>query len=119
MAQCLYLQEQQNQNQNKMKNLLLILAVTFLFSFQLQTDKNLSRVNQERGFYIFTDATPVNEYEVLGEVKNGISIGGTSQYNDVKAKLINKCRKDFPTGDGIIFSFTTGAADHATVIKFK
>lgn len=116
MAQCLYL----HTKLKPMKNLLLIAAVTtLLFSFQLQTDKNLSRVNQERGFYIFTDATPVNEYEVLGEVKNGMSIAGSSQYNDVKAKLISKCRKDFPTGDGIIFSFTTGAADHATVIKFK
>jgi len=100
------------------------LALITLVSANLpgDTDKSLGKVNQQQGYYLFTDCTPTAEYEYLGSVKNKIGMAelgvGNDDYETVKNRLIKKAKKDFPDGNGIIFNLAkeNGEAD---VIKFK
>lgn len=84
---------------------------------QTKDDLALARVNKAIGIYVFTDCEPVNEYEVLDRVK--ASFGWSSQYQGVRDKLIKKAIKRYPNADGMIFTFSTGGTDRATIVKFK
>jgi hypothetical protein len=81
--------------------------------------KSTAEVQRIQNIYMFTDATPVMEYEYLGTVKVSISLFGSGQYQDIRDKLIRKAKKDYPKAEGIIFIFKDGGVDRADVIKFK
>lgn len=82
-----------------------------------EVKKSTAEVSQVQGLYIFTDSTPVSEYEYLGTVN--ASIGMSGQYTDVKNSLIKKTKKEYADADGIIIYLVTGSTDKADVIKFK
>jgi len=88
------------------------------FSAKHNSDKANAVVNQVQGYYLFIDSKPVAAYEYLGTVKYNNSLANT-QYSNVRDQLIKRIKKDWPTADGIIFSFNSGGADHADAIKFK
>lgn len=95
------------------------MALTALFSFRAiyEAKKNTAEVDQAEGIYIFTDCTPVKDFEFLGTVKNTFSFGG--QYQEVRDKLIKKAKKDYPTAEGILIRLKDGGTDKAEAIKFK
>ena len=98
---------------------LLILPFLALLLLAAKTNTNAqATATQLQGMYIFTDCTPMQEYEVLGTVKSAASLG-SSQYTAVRDRLIKKAKKEHPTGTGIIFHFDDGGTDMADVIKFK
>lgn len=85
----------------------------------IPTDHSQAKVNQLQGLYVFVDATPLQEYDYLGSVQNGMRLTGSSQYQPVRDRLIKKIKDQYPAADGIIFHFVNNAPDKADAIKFK
>lgn len=82
-------------------------------------DNSLGHAAQIQGLYIFTDNQPVQQYEYLGTVQNGMRVAGSAQYQPVRDKLIKKVKSEYPAATGVIFHFVNGAADKADAIRFK
>jgi len=99
------------------------IAIAFVslsaFSVQQSLKKSYAEVNQQKGFYIFVDSKPLTEFEYLGEVTASTGGFGSSQYTDVKNRLIDKCAKEYPKADAIILHFITGSKDRAEAIRFR
>ena len=79
--------------------------------------KDLAIVNRMENLYVFTDSTPVTEYEYLGTVK--VSVVWSGQYQNVRNSLIKKAKKKYPQAEGIILHMKAGGTDRADVIMFK
>ena len=78
--------------------------------------KKQAEVNQNQGLYIFIQARPVQEYEVLGTVeKKGIVWNGKPR--EMLNTIIKRAKRDYPECEGIIFDNIQ--MDHAICIKFK
>lgn len=88
------------------------------FKTVYDTKNSTAEVEQIDGYLIFTDCKPVKDYEFLGTVKSGVTLG-SEQYQGVRDRLIKKIKKEYPKADGIIFRFVDGGADKAEAIKFK
>lgn len=103
----------------KVVNLLLgLLLLVLLASNTLDKKNALAEVNKKQGVYMFTDCEPVQEYEHLGTVGNGVYLG-SSQYEGIRDNLLRRALKKYPNADGIIFHLQDGGADRADAIKFK
>lgn len=103
-----------------MKKTILIVVIALActaFGFKVLGDKSAAQVNMVDGVYIFVDSKPSASYERLGEVK---SAGGLSnQYVDIRDRLINKAKKEYPNANGVIIDFKKGGSDKAQVILIK
>lgn len=101
-----------------MKKILLVSGTIALFSFAAfhsMEDKNLARVEQVQGLYVFQQSKPVAEYDYLGSVKITVSMSGKPQ--ELYNMIIKKVKKEYPDADGVIF---TGVdMDRADAVKFK
>lgn len=108
--------------------LLLITAVSYSGP-KHYSGANTAEVNQEQGIYIFTDSKPIQIYEYLGTVKNGMiqtptDITGAPKlgticdptYNQLKGSLIKQAKKKYKDFSAIIIN---GGAMTGDVIKFK
>lgn len=96
------------------------MVFTILFAFTTATftpSRATAEVVRADGFYIFTDSKPVMEYDSLGVVELGF-VSGT-QYNSIRANLIQRSRKKYPQGDGLLMQLTNGGVDRCVVVKFK
>lgn len=80
-------------------------------NLNLDVDFSLAKVNKVDGFYLFYKSVPVANYERLGTCKLGIVMSG-----DLIKELINKSKKKFPPGEGLIITDNMQECD---VIKFK
>jgi len=89
------------------------------FSVKHNSDKATATVNQVQGVYIFIDSKPISEYEYLGTVSTKGMVTSNPQYIVIRDKLISRIKKDWPSADGVIFSFNSGGRDHADAVKFK
>jgi len=100
---------------------LVVLLLTCLLAIRPAPggDKEMARVNQQQGCYLFVDSKPTADYTFLGTVKTSAVHLGSSQYQGVRDLLIKKIKNDYPDADGIIFNFESGGNDHADAIKFK
>ena len=76
----------------------------------------LAKANKVNGLYVFTDAEPVGEYEILDREKSGISWSG--QYSEIRNRLIKKALKGKTPAEGVILTFSTGGMDRAVVMKY-
>jgi hypothetical protein len=108
------------------KTILLIVLTGFLMSAYSQESKpkkSDATVEQIQGMYIFVDCTPKAEYQFLGTISSGSgfgkAMGGASEYDQKKSKLIRNAKEDFPQADGLILHFVKGGKDTADAIKFK
>lgn len=81
------------------------------------SNKDVAKVEQLQGYYIFTDSKPVAEYDYIGNIK--VSVAMSADYKTIRDKLIKKASKEYPRADGLIFHFNKGEADKCEVIKFK
>ena len=104
-----------------MKKLIIAMAIAIpaICFAAYEGAKNSATVTQQKGVYIFVDSAPVAEYDYLGEVNTGMFGGGSGQYLEVKTELLDRCKKKFPTANGLIFHFVTGEADRADAILIK
>lgn len=96
-------------------------AVVGLVSFRMATayepKNSTAEVDQFQGFYIFTDAKPVQEYKYLGTVKVGTAGGFKDPYYEaVKKRLAEDARKAYPEADGLIIK-SAGYSSTADAIK--
>ena len=82
-----------------------------------EPNHSTAEVSKIEGFYIFTDSKPIMPYDTLGDVDLGF-VSGT-QYETIRANLIKRARKKYPTGDGIILNLDKKGLDKCNVIKFK
>lgn len=92
--------------------------MTALLSFtasEYQVRKNTAESDQKMGLYLFHQAKPVGEYEVLGSVKVGGMVSST-KFETCRDILIKKAKKEYPTGEGLLIDEN---AFEAEVIKFK
>lgn len=102
-----------------MKNVLLIVGLISVLAFTSTEEKNLAKVNQKNGLYVFVDSKPVAEYTNLGTVKALVGITGLG-YVDLREKLLDRAKKNYPYADAVILRLsTTGSQNYADVIKFK
>lgn len=81
------------------------------------TDNSLAKVNSHLGVYVFTDCKPVNAYSFVGKI-NGAG-GISSDYNNLRDRLIKKAKNRYPSVQGIIPRFVTGGRDTAEAITFE
>ncbi len=87
-------------------------------------DFALARAEIINGVYVFTDCTPVEEYDVIGEV---VVSGATNldihrsggQYPVVRDELIKTAKAANGQTEGVILSLVTGGIDKAHMIRFK
>jgi hypothetical protein len=94
------------------------LTVILAFSTNgYELNHSTAEVTKIEGFYIFMDSKPIMPYDSLGEVDLGF-VGGT-QYEDIRANLIKRARKKYPTADGIILNLNKKGVDKCNVIKFE
>ncbi len=103
-----------------MKNILLGIllgfALTGLIAFKVanyEAKTNTSEVEQIQGYYIFYKSKPVQEYERIGNFKLTIA---PEQPEKCLEKLVEKCLKKYPNGNGLIIQSDLYGCD---VIKFK
>lgn len=89
------------------------------FTVQHALKKGYAEVEQEKGIYIFVNSKPLMEYEFLGEIKSNTGGFGSTQYTEVRNRLVDKCAKEYPRADGMILHFRSGKADVAEAIRFK
>lgn len=102
-----------------MKNLFIVISILLLCSFAYsQKEKNIARVDQVSGLYIFVDSEPISKYEYLGTKKCHITMW-SSQYQTVRDQLIRKVKKEYPKANGIIIHFHDGGTDLADAIYIK
>jgi len=99
-------------------SVLIVVAVGFSTN-HYTSDKATATVNQVQGVYVFIDSKPVAEYTYLGTVDTKGVVTTNPQYIVIRDRLIKRIKKDWPSADGVIFSFSSGSADHADAIKFK
>ena len=90
----------------------------FIPAYKFIADHSAATAEQYEGLYIFTDCKPAAQYDYLGNVKSNTQFGDT-QYSSIRDKMIKKCKKDYPTANGLILHFNAGGADKADAIKFK
>ena len=100
---------------------LLIATVTLIaVSWKGTTDKAAASARKIQGLYIFSDCTPVSDYQVLGTVSRNPAISfKSSQYENIRDMLIKKAKDQYPMGEGLILDLRDGGTDKADVIKFK
>lgn len=101
----------------------IVTIICLMTSIAIYSQKNLAEVNKINGVYIFTDSKPVEDYEVLGEIKaddsdKDIRISG-AQYSPVRDNLINNSRLANYNVEGLILNLVNGGTDKAIMIKFK
>ena len=109
---------------------LLFIAISFFsFSQELGYSKDIAKVEQFSGVYVFTDCTPLSNYEVLGEVSNDKSAGTTimiglstitlpPQYTDIREELIKSAVLANRQVEGIIIKIIKEGEGVAQMIKF-
>ncbi len=97
--------------------------VLFLFgivmtisSFLPDNKRTLANVKQNNGLYVFIEAAPVSDFEVLGTVKKTGLVWSGKAAEMVKI-MTRRAKDDYPSAEGIIFDDLS--LDHASVIKFK
>lgn len=97
-------------------------AIAIKFKDSNDENIDIARATKENGVYIFTDCTPLSEYEVLGEKKVAstarAAMGLSVSYTTVKEKLTKKAVKEYPNASGILLDFG-GVSDKTEIIKFK
>jgi hypothetical protein len=78
-----------------MKNFIFILFLLPIIGFaQNEFDASLAQVNKVSGKYIFLNCEPVNEYEVVYEVKAfALSFSGIDDITDIVLKKAFKMKK--------------------------
>jgi hypothetical protein len=96
--------------------LFLLIACSYQVAYTAKN--NTAETLQLEGLYIFTDCTPVQQYLTLGTVKSSGAFSG-GEYAEIKARLIKKAKKEYPTATGIIIHMASGEVDKADCIKFK
>ena len=106
-----------------MKTKYIFTIICFITSISIYSQKNLAEVNKINGIYIFTDSKPVEDYDVLGEIKadesdKDIRISG-AQYTSVRDNLINNSRLANYNVEGLILNLVNGGTEKAIMIKFK
>ncbi len=89
-----------------------------------RTDIDIAHVEKSNGLFVFTDCSPIAEYEVIGEVStNGTGNrdlqNSLGQYEAVRDELIKIARAANSQVEGVILTFVTGGYDKAHLIKFK
>ena len=98
------------------------LSIALLVSFKSlhEQKKSIAEVETIDGLLIFTDAKPVNAYEVIGNLRTaGISYSDDS-YIQGRNHLIEKCKKTYPTAEALIFTCSETKNKYvADVINFK
>lgn len=85
---------------------------------------SLARVEKVNGILVFTDCTPLAQYDVIGEVS---VIGSGSQeiqrsgaqYQSVRDELIKTAKSANGMAEGVILTLVTGGTDKAHIIKFR
>ena len=77
--------------------------------------KNTAETDQAQGMYLFHQARPVGEYEVLGTVKVGGMVSSV-KFETCRDVLLKKAKKEYPKADGLLVD---GNAFQADAIKFK
>ena len=104
--------------------LLSIVALTLLVGYSFKTISELKKTSADvksyGGIAVFMDCTPVNEYDVIGEVKLArISYNGDN-YDEARNTLIKKCKETYPTGEALLMENVPFTSKYsAKVITFK
>jgi len=91
----------------------------FLIKFKENSTKNSqSKVNQYKGVNIFVDNEPLKDFEYVGTVLDKRK-SNIFQYNELKEKLIDLCKKEFIDSKEIVLKLQYGGTDTGDMIKFK
>jgi hypothetical protein len=77
--------------------------------------KDTALVEQMQGVYIFILSKPAAEYNYIGSCSKSFALTGGPE--EMLNSMLKKCKKDFPTADGLIFKSLS--MDKADAVKFK
>jgi hypothetical protein len=89
-----------------------------IIKFKTNSEKNReAKVNQYQGIYVFADSEPMSKCEYVASVfDRGKS--NTLQYQALKDRLIESCRKEQPNAKAIILKLVYGGNDSGDVVRF-
>ena len=116
-----------------MKNKILLAVLLLLTCTAYAEDaKQLAKVDNYSGIYVFSESEPVAEYETLGDVSvssgessiysiGGLTFvsGGTLQYSELRNSLIVAAVMANRQVEGVIIRPEKAGCGRATMIKFK
>lgn len=92
-----------------------LISATIIYDLK----KSSAEVNMEKGYYIFIECTPSKSFKKVGSIKKRVNWSGSGQFDDIKHDLVNKAKRLYPDGEGLIFDFKDGGADEVQVIRFE
>lgn len=89
-----------------MKKNILSIAVTALISFigYNTINKADAKATQVEGVYVFIDCKPINKYTVIGEIQLSVVNSSHAHHAEGRDKLIQRCKKRYPTAEGIVIA---------------
>ncbi len=94
-----------------------LIAVALLIMSMTSAATGSAKVKQMQGVYIFMDADPLDKFTTLGTVK--AAFAASSNYSDIRDKLLKKLKKEYPEANGMIINLKPGGVDQADAIKFE
>ncbi len=90
------------------------------FSGVIELTDTSAKARVVDGIIIYSDSEPLKEYQVIGNVRTAIQSYQDETYIDGRNALIEKCKKDYPTGQALLMKFNVkGHKYTADVITFK
>ena len=98
------------------------IALMSAFSFKVlhEIRNTTAEAIVQDSLVIFTDAKPLKDYTVIGNVRLAKYSYNDDSYIMGKEALIEKCKKTYPTAEGLIFTCKDGLPKYAAdVITFK
>ena len=94
-------------------------AMAFSFNTMYELSQKSAEVTTIDNIAIFVEATPLKEFKVIGKVKVPIvSFGQADSFFDQRDYIIEQCKKNYPTANGLIFNCSK-TKYWADVIAFK
>jgi hypothetical protein len=93
----------------------IILIAICLVSFIEISDHSAAKVEEKNSIKIFAYSRPISQYDILGMVKIKGMVSSEKAPHMVEL-LLEKCKKDFPSAEGIIIN---SEFEKAEAIKFK
>jgi hypothetical protein len=94
-----------------------LMALLSFKAKKFEPNVSYATVNKMEGLYIFTDSTPLTDYDTLGVVEIGFVTG--TQYESIRGNLINRTREKYPNANGLILKLDKKGVDQGVAIKLK
>jgi hypothetical protein len=82
---------------------MLFLFFLGLFAYKFEPNKDLARVEQIEGIYVFVYAKPSGNYKFIDKINMPEFVMNGKAYEMIRT-AVRRCKKQHPTANGVIFT---------------